>query len=210
MPESIHQNIKVKAEGYRQCYRNQKLQQLHDNECSQNVTKQSHTQGQGLDEHLQDIDRCYNRDGFGKALDPSAHTFLRIPAASTRTILIRASAAVTFRSLVGGFIPNNPMILDMPRYNSTLTRYGTYRLPSSPIIPVTMPSSFVTIVSATSCRLLTLCTLRLLVRIIDKIRMTAMTTQVITTDSAMSSCTPPIRGRPAGSLIEKPCHNSVP
>ena len=54
---------------------NQKLQQLHDNECSQNVTKQSHTQGQGLDEHLQDIDRCYDCDGFGKALDPSAHTF---------------------------------------------------------------------------------------------------------------------------------------
>ena len=128
--------------------------------------------------------------------------FLRMPAASTRMILISASAAVTFRSLVGGFIPNNPMILDMPRYNSTLTRYGTYRFPSSPIIPVTMPSSFVTIVSATSCRLLTLCTLRLLVRIIDKIRMTAMTTHVITTDSAISSCTPPIRGRPAGSLIE--------
>ena len=142
------------------------------------------------------------------AFDPSrmAAFFLgpkvRMPAASTRMILISASAAVTFRSLVGGFIPNNPMILDMPRYNSTLTRYGTYRFPSSPIIPVTMPSSFVTIVSATSCRLLTLCTLRLLVRIIDKIRMTAMTTHVITTDSAISSCTPPISGRPAGSLIE--------
>lgn len=68
-------NIKVKAEGYRQCYRNQKLQQLHDNECSQNVTKQSHTQRQGLDEHLQDIDGCYDRDRLGEALDSSAHAF---------------------------------------------------------------------------------------------------------------------------------------
>ena len=46
----------------------------------------------------------------------------RIPLISINTMLISASAIVTFISLVGGFIPKIPMIFARPIYNRMVVR----------------------------------------------------------------------------------------
>ena len=45
-----------------------------------------------------------------------------MPAYSIRQMLIRARAAVTFRSFVGGLMPNTPIRLEQPMYSATLIR----------------------------------------------------------------------------------------
>ena len=52
---------------------------------------------------------------------PKKPCFLRV-APSIRIMLIKARAIVTLRSLVGGFMPNIPMIFAVPIYISTVPR----------------------------------------------------------------------------------------
>ena len=77
-----------------------------------------------------------------------------MPAYSISTMLIRASAAVTFRSFVGGLMPNTPIRLEQAMYRATDIRYGTYRLPFSPSRPMKKSLMVVTTSSRMACRLL--------------------------------------------------------
>ena len=76
-----------------------------------------------------------------------------MPEYSMSTMLIRARAAVTFRSFVGGLMPNTPMRLEHAIYSATLIRYGTYRLPFSPSSPTKKSLIRVTTVSRMAWRL---------------------------------------------------------
>lgn len=60
--------------------------------------------------------------GSAKLLAQRFTPFAWIPDYSIRIILMIASAPVTFKSFVGGFMPNNPIILDIPMYTITVTR----------------------------------------------------------------------------------------
>ena len=75
-----------------------------------------------MDEELE-IKICYNSKiligvtitiGSLKLLNQPLTPFLCIPAYWIRIILISASPAVTFKSFVGGFIPNRPIMFETP------------------------------------------------------------------------------------------------
>ena len=76
---------------------------------------------------------------------------IRIPLTSINTILISAKAIVTFISLVGGFIPNMPMIFASPIYNRMVEMYVEYSLAFSPSMDIVKSSSHMTILSAKIC-----------------------------------------------------------
>ena len=123
--------------------------------------------------------------GWVKLLSQPFPPFRRIPAASIRTMLITASAIVTFMSLVGGFIPNRPIILDSPIKSSTVAMYSLYSVASGPSMSFVKPSSQFTAVSARICRFPGFQTFIPLVRNRESSTRTAITTQLITTDSAI-------------------------
>ena len=111
--------------------------------------------------------------------------FARMPAASIRMILIKDRAIVTFISFVGGFTPNTPMIFAKPMNSSTVDMYSLYCRACSPSISPVKLSSQLTMHSAASCLLPGFLTFMFLVSQIHRNVMIAMTTHVITTDSAI-------------------------
>ncbi len=69
-----------------------------------------------------------NGTGFAKCLTQCSTPFPRIPATSTRIILITASAIVTFMSFVGGLNPNSPITFEckINRYRSSDMGYNIF------------------------------------------------------------------------------------
>lgn len=60
--------VEVEAEHRRQHHRHQQLEHLHDDEGAQNVAEQAHTQRQGPDGHLHQVDGDEQRHGLGELL----------------------------------------------------------------------------------------------------------------------------------------------
>ena len=124
--------------------------------------------------------------GWVKLLIQPFNPFVRIPLTSINTILISAKAIVTFISLVGGFIPNMPMIFASPIYNRMVEMYVEYSLAFSPSMDIVKSSSHMTILSATICFLPGLWTLSPRVNQAESKTSIAMTTHVMTTDSLIA------------------------
>ena len=94
-----------------------------------------------------------------------------------------ASAAVTFRSLVGGLNPNIPAIFAIPIYKMTVIRYGIYALPFSPKTSLNRLLNVVMIDSRASCFFPGFSTFRFRTSITDNRTSTAIMIHVTTIDS---------------------------
>ena len=129
--------------------------------------------------------------GLAKCFTQCFSPFFRIPENSIRHILMIASAAVTFRSFVGGLNPSSAMVLDTPRKRSTVIRYGIYLLFSYPIIPSKKSLAQLMADSSASCTFPGFSTFRLRTRSMDASTRTAIIIHVTTTDSEI----PPRTGR---------------
>lgn len=69
-------DIKIETENRRDSDRNHHLDELHDDKRTEHITKQSHAERQRPDENLQNIDRGYDRNRLGKALEPALRALL--------------------------------------------------------------------------------------------------------------------------------------
>ena len=100
------------------------------------------------------------------------------------SILIRARAAVTLMSLVGGVRPKMPMILAKPMYSATVPSQGAKGFQWLPMLVLTKPLRNCTALSSATCALPGASTLRFRVSSRAAISSTAITIHVTTTDSA--------------------------
>ena len=123
--------------------------------------------------------------GFVKRFIHPPSPNARIPAASTKTMLITARAAGIFKSFVGGFMPKIPVKFTNPIKRSTDAIYVLYPAASSPRVPFVKASSFTTISSAICCLFPGFRTRRFLPRKKARRIRIAITIQVTNTDSEM-------------------------